>query len=143
MSTMVLVAELNGVRIGIPAEQVRSVIEVEAATPIPLAPAHIAGLTAVRSQAMTVIDSRASIGLPASADNTDRLAIVVEAAGLFYALLLDAVHDVKLCASEATPVTGGYGGGWDRVAAGMAELDDGPILMVDPYGFIFPAAKAA
>ena len=41
----------------------KSVIEIGTVTPIPRAPAWISGITALRSQALTVIDCRRAIGL--------------------------------------------------------------------------------
>ena len=136
MNEMLLVAELAGVRIALPAEEVRSVIEVAALTPVPLAPPHIAGLTAVRSQAITVIESRAALGLPPRSASAEQLAVVIMLNGLSYALLLDGVSDVKSCTTEPVPVSGGYGEGWDHVALGMMELEDGPALLIDPFAFI-------
>lgn len=143
MTGMFLVAELATVRLALPAADVRAVIEVTALTPVPLAPAHVAGLTAVRSQAMTVIDSRARVGLPSGGGGAGQLAVVVTLDGLSYALLLDAVHDVKACAAPPTAVRGGYGAGWDRVAVGMVELDGDPALLVDPFAFISGEVRRA
>ena len=136
MTDMFLVAELAGIRVALPAVEVRSVIEVAALTPVPLAPPYIAGLTAVRSQAITVIDTRAALGFAPRGTCAEQLAAVVMLNGLSYALLLDAVHDVKSCTTPTATVSGGYGEGWDQVALGMMELEDGPALLIDPFAFV-------
>lgn len=131
MTGMLLIGELAGTRIALPAASIRSVIETDALAPVPHAPPHVAGLTAVRSQALTVIDSRASLGLPARPHRPGDCAAVIVHDGHLYALLLDVIDDVRAARSAAVPVTGGYGAGWREAAIGMVELDNGPALLVD------------
>lgn len=131
MTEMLLIGELAGTRIALPAASIRSVIETDALAPVPHAPPHVAGLTAVRSQALTVIDTRTSLGLPGKPHRPGDCAAVIAHDGHLYALLFDVIDDVRAARSVPMPVAGGYGAGWRGAAIGMVELDNGPALLVD------------
>ena len=131
MNELLLMCTIAGRRAAIPAVEVQSVIEVEAITPIPGTPDFILGLTALRSQALTVIDCARAIGLEASAASASPRAAVVDIEGHLYALLVEEAHDVGEARSEPVAVPGGFGEGWQRAARGMVETDGGPTLLVD------------
>jgi purine-binding chemotaxis protein CheW len=100
--------------------------------PVPRAPAHVAGLSALRSRVLTVIDTLRSLELGAS-DCSDgiREAAVVELDGHHYALIVDVVEDVVEALSEPSPVRAAMGPGWERVSKGMVETEEGPLLLID------------
>jgi purine-binding chemotaxis protein CheW len=128
---LLVVARIAGRACAFGALDVKSVIEIAAVTPIPRAPAWIAGITALRSQALTVIDCRRAIGMPDIRWPTDHRAIVVAHGGHAYALLVDVIEDITIAASDAGQVPGGFGSEWSRVATGMVETMAGPALLVD------------
>ena len=131
MNELLLMCTIAGRRAAIPAIEVQSVIEVENITPIPGTPDFILGLTALRSQALTVIDCSLALGLEQTSEDSDRRAAVVEIEGHLYALLVEEAHDVGEARSEPVAVPGGFGEGWQRAARGMVETDGGPTLLVD------------
>lgn len=128
---LLVIARIAGRACALSALDVKSVIEIGTVTPVPRAPAWIAGITALRSQALTVIDCRRAIGLSDSAWPTDHRAVVVAEGGHSYALLVDAIEDITTAASDAGQVPGGFGPEWSRVATGMVETMAGPALLVD------------
>ena len=81
MSELLLMCIIGGHRAAIPAIRVQSVIEIEEITPIPGVPSFILGLTALRSQALTVIDCSAALGFESCGDITGRRAAVVDVEG--------------------------------------------------------------
>jgi purine-binding chemotaxis protein CheW len=117
-------------RIAFPAVKVRSVIEIERITPIPRTAPHIAGITALRSQALTVIDSRVALGFESSGDPTGSRAAVVDHEGHAYALLVDEAFDVTAALGEPERVSGGFGEAWTEAAIGMVETASGPALLI-------------
>ena len=73
-----------------------------------------------------------------------REAVVVELDGHHYALLVDLVEDVVEALSEPSPVRAAMGPGWERIAKGMVETENGPLLVVDVAALISGLeAKAA
>ncbi len=128
---LLVIARIAGRACALSALDVKSVIEIGTITPIPRAPVWIAGITALRSQALTVIDCRRAIGIGDAEWPTDHRAAVVTEGGHSYALLVDAIEDITTAASEAGQVPGGFGPEWSRVATGMVETMAGPALLVD------------
>ena len=143
MAELLLIARLAGRRIAIPANDVEAVVELEGITPAPGAADHVAGLSALRSRVLTVIDTVAALGLGRSGDQ-DREAIVVPSEGHTYALLVDEVEDVVEAAGAPTAINAPVGRGWDRVAIGMVEAGGDLLLLINPHLLIAsPTAQAA
>jgi purine-binding chemotaxis protein CheW len=145
MSELLLVVTIAGERVAIPAAAVESVVELDTLIPVPRAAPHIAGLSALRSRVLTVVDCMRSLEL-GETDCLDgiREAAVVELDGHHYALIVDLVEDVVESASEPQPVRAAMGEGWERVSQGMVETETGPLLLVDVGALIAGAeAKAA
>lgn len=137
MSMLLLVVTIAGERVALPAEAVESVVELDTLIAVPRAAAHIAGLSALRSRVLTVVDCRRSLELgPTECVNGIREAAVVELDGHHYALIVDLVEDVVEAASEPAPVRAAMGPGWERVSQGMVETETGPLLLIDVAALI-------
>ena len=136
MAELLLIVRIGGRRVALPASEVEAVVELEGITPVPGAVPHLAGLSALRSRVLTVIDSRASLGLPSHGAAEINEAIVVPSGGHTYALLVELVEDVVEAASLPVPVRAPPGHGWDRVVTGMVEAGDDLLLMINPHGII-------
>jgi len=144
MAELLLIARLAGRRIAFPAADVEAVVELDGITPAPRAAGHVAGLSALRSRVLTVIDGLASLGFGRSGQAGLVEAIVVPSGGHTYALLVDEVEDVVEAAGPPVPVNAPLGAGWDRIALGMVEAEGELFLLVDPHRLIAgPAARAA
>jgi purine-binding chemotaxis protein CheW len=144
MAELLLVVTIGGERVAMPAAAVESVVELDALIPVPRAPAHVAGLSALRSRVLTVIDCMRSLELGAT-DCSDgiREAAVVELDGHHYALIVDLVEDVVEAISEPTAVRAAMGEGWERVSKGMVETEQGPLLLVDIGAIVSGAERQA
>ena len=142
---LLLIVTIAGQRVALPADAVESVVELDTLIAVPRAQPHVAGLSALRSRVLTVIDCRRSLDMGVS-DCSDgiREAAVVELDGHHYALIVDVVEDVFEALSEPTPVRAAMEDGWERVSQGMVETEEGPLLLVDVAALIAGAeAKAA
>lgn len=132
MSELLLIVTIAGERVALPAAAVESVVELDTLIPVPRAAPHVAGLSALRSRVLTVIDCMRSLELGVT-DCSDgiREAAVVELDGHHYALIVDLVEDVVEALSEPSPVRAAMGPGWERVSQGMVETEEGPRLLID------------
>lgn len=142
---LLLIVSVAGERVALPAAAVESVVELDTLIPVPRAAPHVAGLSALRSRVLTVIDCMQSLEMGVT-DCSDgiREAAVVEFDGHHYALIVDLVEDVVEALSEPAPVRASMGKGWERVAKGMVDTENGPLLLVDVAALIAGAeAKAA
>lgn len=131
MNHLVLLTQIAGRRCAMAANDVKSVIELGTIAPVPRAPAFIAGITALRSQALTVIDCRLALGLETAAWASDSRAAVVAIEGHYYALIVDAIEDIATAISEPDDIPGGFGAHWSGAAHGMIETGIGPALLLD------------
>ena len=147
MSQLLLIVSIAGSRVAFPSAAIESVVELDTLIPVPRAAPHVAGLSALRSRVLTVIDTVRSLDLGDS-DCSDgiREAAVVEYDGHHYALIVDSVEDVVEAMSEPAPIRAAMGEGWERVSLGMVETEEGPLLLVDVAALIAgtpPEARAA
>ena len=131
MNDLLVMAQIAGRRCALHAGDVKSVIEMGAITPVPRSPDFIAGITALRSQALTVIDCRLALGFANLHWSTDHRAAVVAVGGHSYALIVDAIEDIATGQSAPQSVPGGFGKEWSRAASGMIETAIGPALLID------------
>ena len=133
MNELLLIVSIAGCRVALPAAEVESVVELDTLISVPRAPAHLAGLSALRSRVLTVIDCQRSLelGVTNLSDGELHEAAVVEVDGHHYALTVDVVEDVVEALSAPSPIRAALGEGWERVSKGMVETEDGPILLVD------------
>jgi len=137
MNVLLLVVTIAAEHVALPAASVESVVELDTLIPVPRAAPHVAGLSALRSRVLTVIDCKRSLELGTSdCSNGIREAAVVEFDGHHYALIVDLVEDVVEALSEPVPVRATMGGGWERVSKGMVDTENGPLLLIDVAGLI-------
>ena len=133
MSELLLIVTIAGERVALPAAAVESVVELDTLIPVPRAAPHVAGLSALRSRVLTVIDCMRSLELGVT-DCSDgiREAAVVELDGHHYALIVDLVEDVveALVRAGAGPRRHGRRAG-NGCRQGMVETEAGPLLLVD------------
>lgn len=141
MNDLLVAITVQERRCALRAQDVKSVIELGDITPVPGAPDFVIGLTAMRSQALTVLDCRCALGLDKSGIKTDARAPVVSVNGHGYVLLVDQLEDVARCQTDAEPVLGGFGDGWNQASHGMVETDHGPLLLLDVERLIDGPAK--
>jgi purine-binding chemotaxis protein CheW len=143
MESLYLIARIAGQRVALAASAVQSVVEIEALTPVPVAPRHIAGLAALRSRVLTVIDSYAALGLDSSAPVGLAQAVVVVIDGHLYGLLVDEVEDVVDILGEPQPVRNALHSGWADVACGIVDYEDAAVLVVDAAALVAGRASLA
>src|SRR5205809_736795 len=85
----------------LPVASVVEVLRMVAVTPLPEAPAWIAGVLNLRGQGVVVMDLRQRLGLPARGPNLDAHIVVIEANGEPLGLIADEVLEVLALPSDA------------------------------------------
>ena len=132
MNQLLLIVTIAGTRIALRASDVEAVVELDTLIPVPRAAAHIAGLSALRSRVLTVIDCRRSLDLGETVrTGGPQDAVVVHFDGHHYALEVDMVEDVVDAVGQPVALRAAMAPGWARVALGMIETATGPLLLVD------------
>ncbi|WP_454882760.1 chemotaxis protein CheW [Sphingomonas oryzagri] len=143
MEDLKLIARVAGQEVAISADAVESVVEIDAITPVPLAARHIAGLAALRSRVLTIIDTYAALELGQSPRDGVIQAIVVTIDNHLYGLLVDEVVDVAAITGDPQPLHAGLSQGWAHAALGLVEHQDHALLLLDPARIVAGPLSAA
>jgi purine-binding chemotaxis protein CheW len=111
---------------------VRDVLGPQAITPIPLAPAEIAGGLNLRGRIVTAIDLRRRLGLPLAEDSSKAMSVVVELTGELYSLIVDQVGEVlPLPTANICPNPPTLDALWREVSTSVYREDERLIVMLD------------
>jgi len=127
MTDLFLLAQIADRGVAIDGRLVDSVVDIDEVVAVPLAPASVRGLAALRSRVVTVVDTRVALGLAPSADA--RRAIVAQIDGHHYAFLVDSLQDVA--PFDPQPLARGGDSGWARAGSAVVERDGEPLLVID------------
>jgi purine-binding chemotaxis protein CheW len=115
-----------GQMFGLPILHVRDVFIVSDVTPVPLAPASVAGLFNLRGRVMTMLSMRAMLGHQRSDEKgTETTAIGIEWRGESFGLLVDRVGEVMSLSAanrESNPIN--LDQRWGRLSAGVHQLEN-------------------
>ncbi|WP_336969959.1 chemotaxis protein CheW [Sphingobium aromaticiconvertens] len=143
MSQLYLFATLAGTRIAVETQEVEAVVRLTEISPVPGMGAHIAGLSALRSRVLTIIDAAALIRGASTPSEARGLAIIANISGHSYGIMVDGVTDICTVPDGALPVRGRIDPAWAPFARGIVESDEGPCLLVALAGFIDAGATQA
>lgn len=137
--TLHLVARIADRAVAFDSRAVESVVDLDTIVPVPRVAPGIAGVAALRSRVVTVVDPRVALGAGPARQPTRR-AIVIKLDGHAYAILVDSLQDVAPYVRLATPPGLALDGGWSAAARGMIDLDGSPVLVLDPAALVPHAA---
>lgn len=139
MSDLSVLAKLAGQCIALDASMIEAVVDLASVIPVPLAPPHVIGLAAIRSQVVTVVDPAIALGFAAQSAAGRALLVTID--GHRYALRVESVADVLPLPGETVATL--LAGSWASVASGRVDLDGGFALRVDPRLLIAPCLPVA
>lgn len=136
MSQLYLFATLAGTRIAVRSQEVEAVVKLTDISPVPGMGAHIAGLSALRSRVLTIVDAAALIDGRATPAERRGLAIICNVAGHSYGMMVDAIADICSVEEGELPVRGRIDAAWAPYADGIVECLGEPHLLVTLARFI-------
>ena len=123
---------LAGQLCGVPVLAVREVITNSKIVCVPLAPPEIAGNINLRGRIVTAVDTRCRLGLEPAPDAAESVALVAEADGALYALLIDQVQEVlSLRADVIEETPSNLGPTWQQFGRGVFRLPDRLMVVLD------------
>ncbi len=125
MSGLYLFARIAGTAVAIPTGEIEAVVRLRDLSPVPCVPDHVAGLSALRSRVLTVIDASALVTgrrhPGRDRPDAERYAIMCEAGGHSYGVLVDGVDDVDTVDTPRMPICGRIEPEWQPYAEGVIE----------------------
>lgn len=121
---------LGGERFGLDVGIVREFVHLCRLTPVPCAPAHIAGNVNLRGEILTVIDIRALLGVPQAIPATEVAVLCV--ADMPFGLLAEAIEDlVSISTTAISAAPSGGAAGNAEICPVVAALDEGFASLID------------
>lgn len=142
MDKLYLLAMLAGTRVAVETGEVEAVVKLTDISPVPGMGAHVAGLSALRSRVLTIIDVTAIVhGRPTPVEQRG-LAIIAAISGHSYGLMVDSVSDICRVPEGELPLRGQLDAAWAPYARAIVEHDGHPWLLVSLAGFIEGCATA-
>lgn len=142
MDQLYLFAILAGTRVAVDACEVEAVVKLVDISPVPGMGAHVAGLSALRSRVLTIIDAAALIRSTPTPPERRALAIIANISGHSYGLMVDGVSDICHVTDGALPLRGQLDPAWTPYARGVVEYDGHPCLLISLASFIESGATA-
>lgn len=124
-----LIADLAGSRVAIESGLVESVVHVPDIVPAPMSDASIAGIFALRSRVLTLIDTQFLITGVQQVPRKGALAVITDIAGHQYGLLVDKVHDVVAINTDRAETNVVPPTVWARYVSQIAT-EDGALVMI-------------
>ncbi|MGE4430574.1 MAG: chemotaxis protein CheW [Sphingobium sp.] len=127
MSTLYLLARVAGTAVAILTDEIEAAVRLKDIAPVPGVPAPVAGLSALRSRVLTVIDAAAlitgeSVARPPLSD-AGHYAVVCNVGGHSYGILVDGVDDIVAVDAPPLPLCGRIDKAWEPHARGVIERD--------------------
>jgi len=128
--TQWLVFRLNYHDYALSIGDVVEVLRMVALTPVPEAPAWLAGIVNFRGRAIPVIDLRQRLGLPAEMPGLSTPIIVTRATGRQVGLIADSVSEVLALPADALEPPDALAGP-GRAVTGLAHAGERLVLILD------------
>ncbi len=130
--------ERGGRAFGVPVRAVREVLTGETATPVPRAPAHIAGVVNLRGEPLPLLLVDEWIGVPSRRYRPADQILVVESSRMRVGIVVDRVLDVLRRAGVASD-DGWFAG---DAAEDVEQRGGGKVSLLDPDGIIRAAVSS-
>ena len=142
MDNLYLFAILAGMRVAVEAGEVEAVVKLTDISPVPGMGAHVAGLSALRSRVLTIVDVAAIVHGQPTPPERRGLAVIADISGHSYGLMLDSVSDICRVPEGEVPLRGQLDPAWTAYASAIVEHDGHPWLLVSLSSFIEGASAA-
>ena len=132
MTALYLIAHINGCRVAIESDSVESIVHVPDIIPVPQSDPSIAGLFALRSRVLTLIDSQYIVTGQRRQLQKGCLAVIAEIGGHHFGLAVDRVEDVVMIASDDIQAAIRPSEQWKSIISETASVGDGLVMLLDP-----------
>jgi len=132
MTLLYLVAHIAGCRVAIESDRVESIVHVPDIIPVPRADPSIAGLFALRSRVLTLIDSQYVVTGEQRKLQKGCLAVVAEIGGHHFGLAVDRVEDVVSILPEDIQSAIKPSEQWKSIISETASVGDNLVMILDP-----------
>jgi purine-binding chemotaxis protein CheW len=132
MSDLYLIAVIAGTEVAISSDSIEAVVTIGDVIAIPKCDPMVAGLMALRSRVLTLIDCQYAVTGISRCVPEKSHAVIVEVGGHSYALAVDAVRDVTTIDAGSVKSATRLAPDWNGIATEVAIIDDRVLMVVSP-----------
>ncbi|MFC4291952.1 chemotaxis protein CheW [Sphingorhabdus arenilitoris] len=132
MQCLYLIARIDGARVAIESDLVESVVHVNDIVPVPKSDPAVAGLFALRSRVLTLIDSQYVVTGASKPVEKKSLAIIAEIAGHHFGLLVESVEDVVTIDTTQIEKNVSPPPKWTGLATALVQVNGEIAMIIDP-----------
>jgi purine-binding chemotaxis protein CheW len=143
MTELFLIAHLGGSRVAIESGSVESIVHVPEIVSVPMCDPSVAGIFALRSRVLTLIDTQLLVTSVPQPAKKGALAVVTEIAGHQYGLLVDKVDDVVAIAKDQIETKITPPAAWARYVRNIAIADGELVMILDTNALVSGCVAAA
>jgi purine-binding chemotaxis protein CheW len=127
-----LIATIDGARVAIESDLVESVVHVHEVIPVPQSNPSVAGLFALRSRVLTLIDSQYLVTGKSLPTQNGALAIIAEISGHHFGLVVESVEDVVSISLDTIEKQGRPSPKWAGLATGIVDVGGQVAMIINP-----------
>lgn len=131
MSALYLIANISGSAVAIDSSRVESVVRTGEVLKVANCSQLVAGLFALRSRVLTLLDSQFLITGEPKTPEMGSLAVVVDIDGHTYGLLVDSIDDAVMIENIDYLPNISLDTNWQNIAKGVVCHEDRMLMMVD------------
>ena len=143
MQKLYLIAEIAGETVAIESDYIESVVHVQNVVAAPQCGKSVAGIFALRSRVLTLIDSSYIVtGKPSQLEEKS-LAVIMEVAGHSYGLLIDRAYEVASISEIQRVNNISIAPSWEKIAKALAVVGGKTTIVVDPELLVTATEKLA
>lgn len=136
MEALYLIAHINGACVGIESGAIESIVHVQDIVSVPMCDPSIAGLFALRSRVLTLIDTQYLVTGASRKAEKGALAVVVDIAGHQYGLLVDKVEDVVSIRADQMEGQIKPSSDWAALVGQTASVDGRLVMILEPTSLV-------
>jgi purine-binding chemotaxis protein CheW len=143
MQNLFLIAVVADTEVAISSDCIESVVTIGDIINVPRSDPLVAGLIALRSRVLTLIDCQFAVTGARDSRNGSTLAVIAIVAGHPYALMVDAVKDVVQVNANAIKPAPTLDPRWCGIVKDVVEVDGKILMRLSPESLLMPGHALA
>lgn len=143
MEHLFLIATIAGTEVAISSDCIESVVTVGEVIDVPQSDLLVAGLIALRSRVLTLVDCQYAITGNRAANRKGGLAVIANISSHAYALLVEAVKDVVPVQADAIKPASKLDPRWVGIVSDVVEVEDRVLMHLAPEMLLTPSHAIA
>lgn len=143
MQRLFLIAVIAGTEVAISSDCIESVVTIGEVIDVPQSDPLVAGLIALRSRVLTLIDCQYAVTAKRESGSRNTLAVIAAIGGHPYALMVDAVKDVVSVEEDAIKPAAKLDPRWTRMVSDVIEVEDRVVMLLSPEMLLIPQQALA